>query len=154
MKKIDEKVITTNRKAFHDYIILDKVEAGIVLKGSEVKSLREGRANLKDSYVKVKNDEIYLVKSHISPYTYTGYDNHEPERDRKLLLHKSEIRKLKRNAEIKGISLIPLRMYFNDKGNVKVEIGLAKGKRLYDKRASLAEKEAKREIERARKGRY
>jgi SsrA-binding protein len=154
MNKNNEKVITTNRKALHDYTILDKIEAGIVLKGSEVKSLREGRANLKDSYAKIKNDEIYLIKSHISPYTHTGYDNHEPERDRKLLLHKSEMRKLKRNVETKGVSLIPLRMYFNDKDNVKVEIGLAKGKRLYDKRASLAEKEAKREIDRARKGKY
>jgi len=154
VKKNEERNITTNRKAFHDYTILERVEAGIELRGTEVKSLRAGHGSLKESYAKIVNSEIILIKSHISKYKYGGFDNHEPERDRKLLLHKSEIRRLKRNVNIKGATLIPLRMYFNNKGKVKVELGLAKGKRQYDKRAALAAKDAKREIDRLRKGRY
>jgi len=154
VKKNEERNITTNRKAFHDYTILERVEAGIELRGTEVKSLRAGHASLKESYAKIINAEVILIKSHISQYKHGGFDNHEPERDRKLLLHKAEIRRLKRNIDIKGATLIPLRMYFNNKGKVKVELGVAKGKRQYDKRAALAAKDAKREIDRLRKGRY
>jgi len=146
------KVITSNKKALHDYFIIDRIEAGVELKGTEVKSLREGRANLKDSFAIVKNREVFLLKSHISPYRYGGYDNHNPERPRKLLLKKQEIRRLKRHVEEKGVTLIPLKMYFNERGKVKVELGLAKGKKLHDKRASIAERDAKRELERLRRG--
>jgi len=153
MKTGDTKVISTNRKAFHDFYIVEKIEAGIVLTGTEVKSLRAGNANLKDSYARIINDELFLLKSHISSYKYGGYDNHEPERDRKLLLHKLEIRRLKRQIETKGVTLVALRIYFVD-GKVKVELGIAKGKRKYDKRAAIAERDAKMEIERIKKVKY
>jgi len=152
MPNEDVKVITTNKKAFHDYFILDKIEAGIELKGTEVKSIRAGQVNLKDSYAKITNRELYLLKCHIAPYDYGGYDNHNPERDRRLLLHRNEIRRLQREVENKGLTLIPLRVLITERGKVKVEIGLAKGKRQYDKRNALAEKEARREVERLRKG--
>ena len=154
MKKNEEKNITTNRKAFHDYTILERIEAGIELKGTEVKSLRAGHGSLKESYAKIVNGEIFLIKSHIPLYEHGGFDNHKPERDRKLLLHKKEIRRLKRNVDIKGATLIPLKMYFNNMGKVKIELGLAKGKRQYDKRAALAARDAKREIDRLRKDSY
>jgi len=148
-------VITTNKKAFHDYQINEKFEAGIELTGTEVKSLRAGHAHLKDSYVRIRNGEAFLLKAHIAQYKYSsGYDNHDPERDRRLLLHKKEIFRLKKNIDIKGVTLIPLRLYFNERGKVKVEVGIAKGKRQYDKRAAIAEKDIKREIERTRKGQY
>lgn len=152
MPKDDVKIITTNKKALHDYFILDKIEAGIELKGTEVKSVRAGHINLKDSYAKIIDRELYLLKCHIAPYDFGGYDNHNPERDRRLLLHRNEIRRLQREVENKGVTLIPLRVFITDKGKVKVEIGLAKGKRQYDKRNALAEKEARREVERLRKG--
>lgn len=145
------KIITSNKKALHDYFIIDRIEAGVELKGTEVKSLREGRANLKDSFAIIKNGEVFLLKSHISPYKYGGYDNHSPERPRKLLLKKQEIRRLKRYVEEKGVTLVPLKMYFNERGKVKVELGLARGKKLHDKRASIAERDAKRELERLRR---
>lgn len=155
VKTEPNKIITTNRKATHDYHILDRIEAGIVLKGSEVKSLRAGHANLKDSYARLLDGEVYLLKARISPYKHTaGYDSLDPERDRKLLLHKSEIRKLTRNVQIKGTTLIPLKMYFNSAGKVKIELGLAKGKRQYDKRAAIAKRDLKREIERIGKGKF
>jgi SsrA-binding protein len=148
-------IITSNKKAYHDYHIIDKIEAGLELKGTEVKSLRAGHAHLKDSYARIRNGEMFLLKAHISPYKYSGgYDNHEPERDRRLLLHKREIIRLKRNIDTKGITLIPLKLYFTKRGIVKVELGMAKGKRQYDKRAAIAEKDMKREIERSRKDQY
>ncbi|MCD6441233.1 MAG: SsrA-binding protein SmpB [Candidatus Marinimicrobia bacterium] len=154
MEKKGLSIISTNKKAYHDYHISDKIEAGIELTGSEVKSLRAGHGNLKDSYARIRRGEIFLIKAHIAPYKYSGdYDNHEAERDRRLLLHKKEINRLKRNIETKGITLIPLKLYFNEKGKVKVELGVAKGKRLYDKRAAIAEKDMKREMDRARKNR-
>jgi len=148
-------IITSNKKAYHDYHIIDKIEAGLELKGTEVKSLRAGHAHLKDSYARIRNGEMFLLNAHISPYKYSGgYDNHEPERDRRLLLHKREIIRLKRNTETKGLTLIPLKLYFTKTGIVKVELGIAKGKRQYDKRAAIAEKDMKREIERSRKDQY
>jgi len=148
-------VITTNKKAFHDYLIIEKFEAGIELAGTEVKSLRAGHAHLKDSYARIQNGEAFLLKAQIAHYKYSsGYDNHNPEQDRRLLLHKKEILCLKKSIEVKGLTLIPLQLYFNDRGKVKVEIGVAKGKRQYDKREAIAEKDIKREIERTRKGQY
>jgi SsrA-binding protein len=142
-----EQTVATNRKAFHDYHIQDKCEAGISLLGTEVKSLREGRANLKDSYVIIKDAEAYILNCHIPPYSHGNLQNHDPLRTRKLLLHKKEIDKLWGSISQKGFTLIPLKIYFRS-GKAKVEIGLAKGKREYEKRESIKEKEAKREIER------
>lgn len=142
-----EKIITTNRKAFHDYHIHETYEAGISLLGTEVKSLRAGSANLKESYVIIKDEEAFLLNCHISPYSHGNIQNHEPLRTRKLLLHKKEISKLWGNISQKGFTLVPLKIYFKS-GKVKIAIGLAKGKRQYEKRATIKEKEANREIER------
>ena len=143
-----EKIVATNRKAYHDYFIEETYEAGIALRGTEVKSLRAGRANLKDSYARLVNDELFLCNMHIAPYEYGNIYNHEPKRTRKLLMHKGEIRRLGGKVKERGYTLIPLRLYFS--GNVaKIELGLAKGKHLYDKRRTIAEKTAKREMERA-----
>jgi SsrA-binding protein len=147
-----EKVVTTNRKAYHDYNIGDTYEAGIMLQGTEVKSLREGRANLKDSYAIIKDGEIFLLNCHISPYSHGNMQNHDPERTRKLLLHKKEISKLWGKTGQQGFTLIPLKIYFKN-GKAKVVLGVAKGKRHYEKRASIKEREAKREIERHLKDR-
>lgn len=146
------KPIAENRKAFHDYFIEETHEAGISLLGTEVKSIREGKLNLKDSYVLMKDSEAFLLNAHISPYSHGNIMNHEPLRTRKLLLNRSEIERLKGKVAQKGYSLIPLKAYF--KGPyVKIEIGLARGKKLFDKRESIKEKEAKRQIERAVKAR-
>lgn len=145
-------IVCQNRKAYHDYHIEEKVEAGIALMGTEVKSLREGQGNLKDSYVLVKDSEVFLINCHISPYSHGNITNHEPLRTRKLLLHKKEIERLRGQVAQKGYSLIPLRIYF--KGSfAKVEIGFAKGKKQYEKRDAIRKKEADREIERAMKSR-
>ncbi len=146
------KLIAQNKKAFHDYEISERFEAGIVLLGTEVKSLREGRANLKDSYARVKRNEVFLYGLHISPYTHASYDNHEPERVRKLLLHSAEIRRLLGKTQERGLALVPLKVYFKD-GKAKVEIALARGKKEYDKRESLKRKEETREMDRMRKER-
>jgi SsrA-binding protein len=146
------KAVCQNRKAYHDYFIEDTLEAGIALLGTEVKSLREGRANLRDSYVAVKDEEAFLINCHISPYSHGNIANHEPRRDRKLLLHKKEISKLFGKAVEKGYSLIPLKLYFKGP-RAKVEIGVARGKKLFEKRERIKEKEARREIERALKTR-
>ena len=144
------KLICQNRKAYHDYHIEETAEAGISLLGTEVKSLREGRANLKDSYVLVKGGEAFLLNCHISPYSHGNIMNHDPLRTRKLLLHREEINKLTGKAASKGYTIIPLKLYF--KGSfAKVEIGLAKGKQLFEKRDKIKEREAHREIERAMK---
>jgi len=142
------KIITVNRKAYHDYEILDKLEAGMVLTGSEVKSIREGRVNLKDSYIDIRGGEAYLINSHISPYPNATYNNHEPERERKILLHKREIRKLEQKVKNKGVSIIPLKMYFNPKGYIKLEIGIAKGKRSYEKKQKIKERDIIRDMDR------
>jgi len=146
----DIKIVATNRKAYHDFFIEEKLEAGIVLQGTEVKSLREGRANLKDSYAMVKGEEVFLIGCHISPYSHGNIMNPDPERTRKLLLHKKEIKRLLGMLTIKGYTLVPLGIYFKE-SHVKVELGLAKGKKQYDVRESLKEKEAQREMERGKK---
>ena len=146
-----EKLVCQNKKAWHNYLIEDKYEAGIVLLGTEVKSLREGRANLGDSYGKIKNGEVFLVDAHISAYSYANRFNHDPLRTRKLLLHKREVRRLIGKVQEKGFTLIPLRLYFSN-GKAKVELGLAKGKKLFDKRETLKKKTMEREMERGRKG--
>lgn len=149
----NETIITTNRKAYHDYTIEEKFEAGIVLTGTEVKSLRDGRANLQDSYAAVKDGEVYLYHCHISPYRHGTIMNHDPTRTRKLLLHRKEIDKLLGKTQQKGLTLVPLRMYFTSRGKVKVELGLARGKKLHDRRESLKAREAGREVQRALKER-
>jgi SsrA-binding protein len=143
------KIIATNRKARRDYTILEKMEAGIVLVGTEVKALREGRANLTDSYATVEDEELWLYNAHISPYSMGNRFNHEPKRTRKLLMHDREIRRLIGKVQEKGLTLVPLRIYFNDNGKVKVELGLGRGKKSYDKRREIAERDAKREMRRA-----
>ncbi len=145
-----EKVVATNRKARYDYHITDTVEAGMVLKGTEVKSLRDGKVNIKDSYALIEENEMYLVGVYISPYSHGTTKPHEPDRKRKLLLHKGEILKLKRTIEQKGLTVIPLRIYFKD-GKAKVLLGTAKGKAKHDKRRDIAERDAKREMARSEK---
>jgi SsrA-binding protein len=146
------KIVCQNRKAFHDYSIEETVEAGIQLAGTEVKSLRAGKANLQDSYVLIKDGEVFLFNCHISPYSHGNIMNHEPLRTRKLLLHRKEIERIRGKALQKGYTLVPLKIYF--KGSyAKVEVGLAKGKKVYEKRESIKEREAKRTIERAMKSR-
>ena len=146
-----EKVLCQNKKAFHQYFIEETFEAGIALQGTEVKSLREGQANLKDSYVQIKDEEAFLHNTHISPYPYGHQFNHDPERTRKLLLHKREIRRLFGKAQQRGYTLVPLKIYLKD-GKIKIAIGLAKGKTLYDKRETLKKRSADREMEKALKG--
>ena len=143
-----DRDITRNRKAFHDYQVLERFEAGIALKGSEVKSLREGRCNLKDSYATVMEGELVLLNCHISQYDPAARMNHDPERSRKLLMHRREIDRLFGRVEQKGFTLIPLRMYWKD-GRAKVELGLCKGKDVRDKRQAMKEKEMKREADSA-----
>ncbi len=147
------KVVATNRKAYHDYFIEEKFEAGIVLKGTEVKSLRDKRVNLQDSYADVKEGEVFLHHCHISLYSHGNMMNHDPIRTRKLLLHRKEINKLLGKTQQKGLTLIPLRIYFSERGQVKVELGLAKGKKQHDRRESIKAREAGREVERAIKER-
>ncbi len=144
------KVVCTNRKAYHDYHIEDTLEAGIALLGTEVKSLREGRANLRDSYAMIRGGEVFLVNCHISPYSHGNIANHDPLRDRKLLLHQSEIQRLADKVAQKGYSLIPLKIYLKG-SRFKVELGLARGKRFFEKREAIKEREAKKEIEKAMK---
>ncbi len=145
------KVITKNRKAFFDYHIEETIEAGIVLTGNEIKSIRLGRVNLKDSFARVMNNELFLLNVHISPYRMAdGFSNEDPERRRKLLVHKREIKRLIGKTKVKGFTLVPTKMYFK-RGKVKVEIALARGKTHYDKRESIKRKESDREMERAMK---
>ncbi len=146
------RLIADNRKALHDYHILETFEAGVVLLGTEVKAIREGRVNLRDSYARLENGQVWLLNVHISPYSHTGYAHHEERRQRKLLLHKAEIRKLTGRVAEKGLTLTPLRMYFKN-GRVKVAIGLAKGKQLHDKRETIRRREIDRETRAAVKSR-
>ena len=145
------KIVCTNKKARRDYHIEDTIEAGLVLLGHEVKSLRASRASLTDSYARIKEDEVWLSGLHISPYSHTRLELQDPDREIKLLLHRREIRKLGIKTLERGYSLIPLRVYFKQ-GRAKVELGLGKGKKLYDKRQDLKQKDAQRDIERAMKG--
>jgi SsrA-binding protein len=150
-----ERGLASNRQAFHNYFIGDRFEAGIVLLGTEVKALRQGLANLKDSFARVEGREIFLHNCHISPYSHGGYANHEPLRTRKLLMHSEEIRRLDQKTRIGGHTLVPLRLYLS-KGRVKVEIALARGKKFWDKRQAIKErdqqKEARAAVRAARRG--
>ena len=150
---MDKKVITTNRKAFHDYTIFDKYVAGIVLSGTEIKSIRNNAINLKDSFCKIEDNEMFLYSCHISPYEQGNRFNHKPDRVRKLLLTKKEILKMQSKVKKDGYSIIPLEVFLSH-GFAKVEIGLAKGKKLHDKRDDIAKKDQKREMDRASKIRY
>ena len=138
------KVVTQNKKAFHDYFILDTYEAGIELKGTEIKSVRLGHVNLKDAFIRFKNDEAFIENMHIAPYEQGNIFNHEPLRNRKLLLHKKQIKKLQREVKENGLTVVPTKLYFNT-SKLKVEIALARGKKLYDKRQDLKAKDAKRD---------
>jgi len=148
-----DKIIATNRKALRDYIVLEAMECGIELKGSEVKSLRQGKISLNDSFARLENNEVILYNTHISSYEEASYLNVEPTRLRKLLLHKNQIRKLIGQVTQKGFTLIPLKVYFNDRGFAKIELALCKGKKLYDKREDIKRREADLQIRRVLKSR-
>ncbi len=141
------KIVAANKKAYHNYEIVESFEAGVALVGSEVKSLREGRISLKDSYGEVRNGEVFLLQAHISPYEPANRFNHDPLRERKLLLHRQEIKRLIGKIREKGYTLIPTKVMFNDKGKVKVEISLAKGKRAYQKKQAIKERDLEREMQ-------
>ncbi len=143
-------IVTSNRKAYHDYQILETLEAGIVLTGTEVKSLRLGKCSLKDAYARIRDGEAWLIGMHISPYENAGYASHDPFRERKLLLHKDEIKRLWRKVQEKGVTLIPLKVYFK-RGRAKIELGLATGKKKYDKRQEIARRDQEREMKRLEK---
>ncbi len=147
------KVVATNRKAFHEYFISDTFEAGLALVGSEIKSIRAGRVSLQDGYVSFEQGEAWLVNVHIAPYDPASRQNHDPKRRRKLLLHRREIDRLAGKVQEKGFTVIPTRLYLKD-GRAKVEIGLAKGKRLYDKREAIAKRDSQRQVDRALKEQY
>ena len=142
------ETVAVNRKARHNYTITDTFEAGLVLTGTEIKSIRAGKANLSDAYARVEKGEAWLVGAHIAPFEQGNRYNHEPRRDRKLLLHRTEINQLMGRAQAKGLTVVPLRMYITDKGRAKLELGLARGKQLYDRRRDLAERQSRREMER------
>jgi len=147
----EEKTVVTNRKALHEYFIIDRFEAGIALKGTEVKSLRQGTANLQDGYANIRKGEVWLIGMHISPFEKGNINNHDPKRDRKLLMHKREIRRLIGRVAEKGLTLVPLRVYF--KQNIaKIELGLARGKKSYDKRESIKKREVERQMRREYSG--
>lgn len=143
----DIKQVATNRKAYHDYFITDTTEAGIVLTGTEIKSVRAGQVSLRESYVQIKRDEAWLVDAHIAPYTAGSRENPDPRRERKLLLHRREIARLKATVQEKGLTIVPTRMYLKD-GRAKLEIAVARGKKLYDKREAIATREAARAMDR------
>ena len=145
---MNQKDIATNKKAYHEYFILDKLEAGIELTGSEVKSLREGKASLKEGYVIIRDKEAFMMGVHISPYSHTGYSGHESNRERRLLLTKREILKLGQKIAEKGMTIVPLKLYLS-KNKVKIQLGLAKAKKMYDKRHSIKEKSIQRDMQRA-----
>lgn len=153
MRATGIKLIAQNKKAFHDYHIEESIEAGIVLTGTEVKSARQGRVNLRDSYAAVDKNELWLIGAHISPYEQGNINNHDPLRNRKLLIHSYELRRLIGKVQRTGYTLVPTKMYFKD-GRAKVEVALAKGKALYDKREAIAKKDAARDVERALKSRF
>ncbi|NLG73655.1 MAG: SsrA-binding protein SmpB [Chloroflexi bacterium] len=146
------KIVARNRKAGHEYFLLEKLEAGIALQGSEIKSIRAGQVSLAEAYVRVDGEEAWLMDCHIAPYDQASYFNHDPRRPRKLLLHKTEIRRLWNEVRQKGVTIVPLQIYLRD-GRAKVEIAVAKGKKLYDKRQDIARRDAEREIERSLKRR-
>ena len=148
-----DKMEIKNKKAYFDYFIEEEIECGIVLKGTEIKSIRDGKANLKDSYAVIRNHEVYLLNTHISEYTEGNIFNHDPRRSRKLLLHKREILKLESKVNQEGCTLVPLKLYFN-KNKVKILLGLCKGKKTFDKRETIKERDLKREAEKNKKYNY
>ena len=143
-----DRVVTTNRRAFHDYFVVETIETGIVLLGTEIKSIRDGKATISEAYARIENGELWLLGAHISPYRHGSHSNHDPDRPRKLLVHKRQIAELRRQVEQRGMTLVPLRLLLKQ-GRAKVEIGVARGKKLYDKRKSEAERESRRDVERA-----
>ena len=151
MQQRKRKLIANNKKARHDYFILETFEAGIVLTGTEIKSIRQGKVNLNESYVKVGSGEAIIHGMHISPYDHGNIFNVDPLRDRKLLLHKKEIRKIEQKMKEKGLTVVPLSLYINEDGRAKIEIALARGKKLYDKRDDIAKKDAARRMQRERR---
>lgn len=154
MARKERKLVANNKKAYHDYFIEETYEAGIVLTGTEIKSVRQGKVSIKESYAKIENSEMILYGMNISPYEQGNRYNVEPLRPRKLLLHKQEIRKLIGYTTIKGLTLVPLKMYINEEGRAKVEIAVARGKKNYDKREDIAKRDAKRDMDRKMKERY
>lgn len=151
---MNKQITASNRKAYHEYNILDIYEAGIELFGTEVKSLREAQANLKESYVVIRKNQAWVSGMHINPYSNTGHDGHDPIRNRRLLLNKREIFKIKQAIDQKGLTAVPLKLYFNNNGWAKLEIGLAKGKKIYDKKSSIKERDIKRDIQRELRDKY
>lgn len=151
MSKIASNVNITNRKAGFNFFISDSWEAGIMLTGTEIKSVRQGKASLNDAYCYFKNDDLWIKNLHISEYEEGGYSNHAPKRDRKLLLHRHQLRKLQSKLKEKGVTLIPVRLYISERGFAKLELGLARGKKLFDKRETIKQAEAKREMGRVMK---
>jgi SsrA-binding protein len=143
-----DRVVTTNRRAFHEYFIVETIETGIVLSGTEIKSIREGKISISEAYARVDDGELWLIGSRISPYSHGSYTNHDPDRPRKLLAHRSQIDELRIHVEQRGLTIVPLRVLLKQ-GKAKVELGLARGKKLYDKRATDAEREANRDVMRA-----
>ena len=154
MGKRERKLVANNKKAYHDFFIEETYEAGIVLTGTEIKSVRQGKVSIKESYAKIINGEMMLLGMNISPYEQGNRYNVDPMRDRKLLLHKQEIRKLIGYTTIKGLTIVPLKMYINEEGRAKVEIGVARGKKNYDKRDDIAKRDAQRDMDRKMKERY
>jgi SsrA-binding protein len=151
---MNQQIAASNRKAYHEYHILDKYEAGIELFGTEVKSLREAQANLKESYVIVRKNQAWISGMHINRYSNTGHEGHDPTRNRRLLLNKREILKIKQSIEQKGLTVVPLKLYFSENGWAKVEIGLAKGKKIFDKKNSIKERDIKRDMQRELRDKY
>ena len=151
LKFMEKSTVSNNRKAYHEFQIIETFEAGIELLGSEVKSLREGNASLRESYVLIKKGQAWLVGMHISAYSHTGFSGHEPVRKRRMLLHKNEILKINQKLAEKGLTAVPLKVYFNKRGWLKVEIGLARGKKLYDKRETKKRRDIEKEINREMK---
>jgi SsrA-binding protein len=147
-----DRVVTSNRRAFHEYHIIESVEAGLVLTGTEIKSIRDGKATISEAYARVDNGELWLIGSNIAPYTHGNRANHEPDRPRKLLVHRRELDRLRASIEQKGLTLVPLRLHLKQ-GRAKIDIGVARGKKLYDKRTAEADRQSRRDVERALRGR-
>jgi SsrA-binding protein len=143
-----DRVVTSNRRAFHDYFVVETVEAGIALTGTEIKSIRDGKVTISEAYARIDGGELWLIGAHISPYRHGNHANHDPDRPRKLLVHKAELRELREAIEQKGMTLVPLRLTLKQ-GRAKVELGVVRGKKLYDKRTVAADREARRDVERA-----
>ena len=147
-----DRVVTSNRRAFHDFHILESVEAGIVLTGTEIKSIRDGKATISEAYARIENGELWLIGSNVAPYSHGNRANHEPGRPRKLLVHRRELERLRASVEQKGLTLVPLRLHLKQ-GLAKLDIGVARGKKLYDKRTADADRQARRDMDRALRGR-